>query len=148
MWLNLLQIEPGLGETELFYSILVSATNVGAMIGGIVSGFFSRSIPYWYLWAIALIFNTLAFIVHCLSYQGWLIMISRLLSGYFVGAIITLSFSYYTMSSEAYIKVKKELGKAADEKASFRLRNYLFSTMGIGYSVGFIIGSSKCTKLS
>ena len=121
--------------------MLLSATNFGAVIGGITSGFLVRSVPYWYLWASALVFHTVAFIIHCLSYQGWLIMISRLLAGYFVGAITTLSFAYFTMSSEAYVKVKKDLG---EEKASFRVRNYLFSTISIGFSAGLIIASGKC----
>ena len=54
-------------------------------------------------------------------------MISRLLTGYFVGAIITLSFTYCAVSSEVYVKVKNDLGKQMDDKSPFRLRDYLYS---------------------
>ena len=138
-----LQIEPGLGESELFYSLVLSATHLGAMIGGITSGFLVRSVPYWYLWAVPLTFNTIAFAIYSLSNQGWLIMISRLLTGYFLGANLTLGFSYLTTSSQAYRVVKKELGKEMDEKAVIRLRDYLFSAMNVGYSSGVLISSGE-----
>ena len=117
------------------------------MVGGITSGFLVRSVPYWFLLATALAFNIIAFIIYSLTYQGWLLIISRLLTGCFLGAILTLAFSYFTMSSQAYYKVKKELGKEIDEKSAFKLRNYLFATMSVSQTAGLLIGSGKYDTL-
>ena len=123
--------------------MLISATNFASLIGGIVSGFLVKSVPYWYLLLIALASHTVGFVLYCLSHQGWLMLISRLLSGFFVGSIVTLSFSYCTVSSEAYIKVKNDLGKKTEEKSSFQLRNYLFSALSFSHGAGVIISAGK-----
>ena len=139
-----IQIEPGLGESELFYSFLISALNVGGAIGGIASGSLVRFVPYWYLFLTALISHTVAFVIYCLSYQGWLMLISRILSGYFDGAIITLAFSYCTSSSEDYVKLRKDLGKKTNKKSSVELRNLLYGIVSFGYTFGIIISAGKC----
>ena len=138
-----IQIEPGLGESELFYSILISALNVGGAVGGIASGLLGRCVPYWYLFLTALISHTVAFVIYCLSYQGWLMMISRILSGYFDGAIITLAFNYCTRSSEEYVQLRKELGKKTDEKSSIQLRNLLFAVVSFGYTFGIMLSAGE-----
>jgi len=113
----------------------------GAAIGGIISGFLTRSIPYWYLWMISLVSHTVGYVIYCVAYQGWLIMVSRLMSGYFVGAVITLAFNYNTSSSETYTEIKRELGMEVGEKDAYRLRNQLYAFVSIGYSIGLVIGS-------
>ena len=123
--------------------MLISATNFGTLIGGFATGFLVRSVPYWYLFLVTLVSHTISYVLYSLSYQGWLMMISRLLSGVSVGAIITLTFGYCTTSSQAYIEVKKDLGKPTDDKSSFRLRNYLFSALSFGQGVGFVIAAGK-----
>ena len=70
-------------------------------------------------------------------------MISRVLSGYFDGAIITLAFNYLTRSSEEYIQLRKELGKKTDEKSSVQLRNLLYAITSFGYTFGIIISAGK-----
>ena len=70
-------------------------------------------------------------------------MISRLLSGYFVGSSVASSYSYCTISSEAYVKLKNDLGKRTDEKSSFLLRNYLFSALSLAHGTGVIISAGK-----
>ena len=123
--------------------MLISSVNFASLIGGVISGLLMRSVPYWHLLLIALVSHTVGFVLYCLSYQGWLMMIARLLSGYFVGAIVTLSFGYCTVSSEAYVKVRSDLGKQTDEKSSFRIRNYLFSALSLSHGVGVVISAGK-----
>ena len=133
-----MQIEPGLGESELFYSLLISATNVGTIIGGLVCGFLVRIVPYWYLWAVSLVAHTISYVMYCVVHQGWLMMISRLLAGYFAGAILTLGFSYFTDTSVLYVE---ELTGAKTE--SERVRNYLFATFSFSMNLGFLLGPGK-----
>ena len=123
--------------------MLIAATNFGGLIGGLGSGFLVRSVPYWYLFLITLVCHRVGFVLYCLSHHGWLMMISRLISGYFIGSIITLTFSYCTVSSEPYAKVKNDLGEQTDENLTFRIRNYLFSAKSFGHGAGVIIAAGK-----
>ncbi|XP_064385763.1 uncharacterized protein LOC135334489 [Halichondria panicea] len=129
------KIEPGLGESELFYSLLISATNVGAIIGGLVCGFLVGIVPYWYLWAVSLVAHTISYVMYCVVHQGWLMMISRLLAGYFAGATLTLGFSYFTDTSVLY--VEKLTGAKTESE---RVRNYLFATFSFSMNLGFLLG--------
>ncbi|XP_064395488.1 uncharacterized protein LOC135342628 isoform X1 [Halichondria panicea] len=135
------KLEPGLGETETFYSLLIAGFEFGGMVGGFVSGVLVGYVPYWYLWAITFVTHILSYIIYCVVSQGWLIMISRLLAGYILGSLVTLSFAYFSSSSEEYVETQKKLGIKTDEKSVEKTRNMLFVTIAFGYSTGFIIGS-------
>ena len=137
-----MQIEPGLGESELFYSLLISATNVGTIIGGLVCGFLVRIVPYWYLWAVSLVAHTISYVMYCVVHQGWLMMISRLLAGYFAGAILTLGFSYFTDTSVLYVEELNRMRMGAKTESE-RVRNYLFATFSFSINLGFILGPGK-----
>ncbi len=136
----MLQLEPGLGETEEFYSFLIAGFEFGGMVGGFLSGILVGYVPYWYLWAIAIVTHILGYIIYCVTTQGWLIMISRLLSGYILGAIVTLCFAYFTSSSEEYVEAQKKCGIKTDENSVQKAKNMRFVTFAFGYSSGFIIG--------
>ena len=133
-------MEPGLGESELFYSLLVSGFNLGSVIGGIANGLLSKCVPQWYLWMFMLLAHTSGYIIYALASDGWLIMLSKIMSGYFLGADLTLGFSYLSVTSVQYIKVQEERGIKVDEKSAFKLRNTLFAMNGIAFSIGYFIG--------
>ena len=137
-----MQIEPGLGESELFYSLLISGTNVGTIIGGLVCGFLMRIVPYWYLWAVSLVAHTISYVMYCVVHQGWLMMISRLLAGYFAGATLTLGFSYFTDTSVLYVEELNRMRTGAKTESE-RVRNYLFATFSVSMNLGFILGPGK-----
>ncbi len=137
-----MKVEAGLGESEFFYSLLISAINFGAAFGGLTNGFLIRIIPYWYLWAVALVAQTVSYVIYCVALQSWLMVISRLLAGYFIGSITTIGFSYFTDTSVLYTEELKKLERDI-KQADFRVRNYLFATFNIGLSIGLIIGSGK-----
>ena len=116
------------------------------MIGGFLSGILVGYVPYWYLWAIAIVTHILGYIIYCVTTQSWLIMISRLLAGYILGAIVTLCFAYFSSSSEEYVEAQKKCGIKTDENSVQRARNIRFVTFAFGYSSGFIIGPGEHTR--
>ena len=133
-------MEPGLGESELFYSLLISGFNLGSVIGGIANGLLSKCVPQWYLWMFMLLAHTSGYIIYALASNGWLIMLSKIMSGYFLGAVLNLGFSYLSVTSVQYIKLQEERGIEVDEKSAFKLRNTLFAMNGIALSIGYFIG--------
>ncbi len=113
----------------------------GAIVGGLVCGFLVETIPHWYLWIIALVTHIIGYIIYSLASQGWLIIISRLLAGYFLGAIITLYFSYFASSSLTYVETQRKLGIETNENSKEKLKNLGFTLMSFGYTTGFVLGS-------
>ena len=96
------QIEPGLGESEAFYSLVVMVFNFGGLVGALSAGFLIKFLPYWYLLFASLLLHTFGYILYAVSTQGWLIVISKLLSGVFVGMEMTIILAYFAQKSVIY----------------------------------------------
>ncbi len=105
-----------------------------------MSGFLLESIPYWYLWAITLLTHVLGYTIYSVASQSWLIMISRLLAGYFLGGLITLSYTYIAKSSETYVEEQRRLGIETNENSKEKVKNLVFTSLMFGYSIGFLMG--------
>lgn len=133
-----LQIEPGLGQSESFYSWVITLFNVGALIGGFGTGCLVKFIPYWYLFLVSLVLHTIGYVLYAISYEGWLIMMSKVLSGFFIGAELTLALSYFAESSIDYETAMKKLGKPVD--SSETVRNNLFALHNVGVNIGYFLG--------
>ena len=118
--------------------------NLGSLTGAILTGFLLLCIPYWYLILLGLILHTTGYILYAVTYVGWVIIISKFISGYFLGAQITLALSYASKSSLEYVEVQREMGKKSDESTAVRVRNYIFTLQSIGISLGFLLGPGKC----
>ncbi len=84
-----------------------------------------------------LTFHTIGYLIYALASEGWLIILSKLLSGYFLGADLTIGFSYLSKTSIMYSDVQKERGVIVNDKS---LRNTLFALNGISFSVGYFLG--------
>ena len=132
-----LQIEPGLGESELFYSWVIALFNIGALFGAVGSGLLIKYIPYWHLILLTLLTHTVGYILYAISNQGWVIMISKLLSGVYIGGEMTLALSYFAESSVEYENIMLKLGK---DKKSGSIRRKLFAWHNVGVGVGYFIG--------
>lgn len=103
-----------------------------------------KFIPYWYLVLVSLVLHTIGYILYAISNEGWLIMTSKLLSGFFIGAELTLALSYFAESSIDYQAAMKELGKPVESSES--VRNSLFALHNIGVNIGYFLGPGKyCT---
>ncbi len=109
------------------------------MVGALVTGFLIETIPYWYLWNTALLFHILGYVIYSVASQNWLIMISRLLAGWYLGAYVTLGFSYFTTSSKIYVEAQKRLGIETNENSEEKVKNFGFTLMSFGYSAGFVL---------
>ena len=135
---NFLQVEPGLGESEAFYSWVITVFNVGAILGSLSGGLLLKWVPYWHLLLGSLVFHTLGYILYAVASTGWLIMLSKLLSGIFIGAEMTLALAYFGESNSSYKTAIKELGKE-DGKAT-RVKHQLFALHSVGINIGYVFG--------
>lgn len=139
----LLQVEAGLGESELFYSLIIAFMYVGSVAGGFSAAFLVKFIPYWYLFIFFISFHVLGFILYATATQGLMLILAMTLIGLFNGGEVTLVFNYATDASSVYVETLKEKGKRfeCDKTKAVQIRNYLYAIHSFGYSVGFGIGS-------
>ena len=134
---SIIQIQPGLGESELFYSWVIALFNIGALVGAVGSGFLVKHIPYWHLVLGNLLMHTIGYILYAISQDGVVIMVSKFLSGIFIGGEMTLALSYFAESSVAYEKIYSQLGRKTDAGT---IRRSLFAWHNVGVGIGYIIG--------
>ena len=70
-------------------------------------------------------------------------MVAMFLVGLFLGAEITLDFSYATDMSVEYVELLKEKGEKfeCEKSKSVKIRNYLYAGHSIGYGIGFCVAT-------
>lgn len=105
------QFEPGLGVNENVYAWSVSVNDIGGFLGGLLGGVLASTVPYWYGFLIALIFNVAGFLIYGTARAGWMIILARLLIGTFSGLQRSLVYAYIGVSYQLYVKMKQHSGK-------------------------------------
>ncbi len=140
-----MQVEGGLGQSELFYSLAIGTQNFGSMFGSIICGILVRYVPFLFLFVTAVCLHIVGYILYGLSTQGWMLLIGEFLVGYYLGAQGTLSYSYVAETSVTYEELlsKNEGHIEVDKKREVKLRNFLFTLKTVGNSVGSFVGSGK-----
>ena len=140
-----MQLEPGLGESEEFYSWALASLNVGAVIGAFSSGILVKALPYWYLFLISLILHTVGYVIYAFATSGWHVMLSKLLSGLFIGTELTLGLIYISESNADYKATLKRLGE--DDRKANHVKHRLFALHTAGFIIGDVIGTGISTEL-
>ena len=104
--------------------------------------------PYWYLFVTAVCTQILGYAICGLATQGWHVLLSQILVGYFVGAFSTLSLSYANDSSTTYAKVITRETHEVDEEYRVRIRDFLYTLINtaamFGYYVGLTVNFQAC----
>ena len=144
-----MQVEPGLGKSELFYSLVVGSLQFSSIIGGFLSAILIKWIPYWYQFIFFLCTHILGFVLYGTATQGWVLLPAMLLVGFYLGAEVTLGFNYATDMSVKYVELLKDSGETfdCDKTKAVKVRNFLYALHTVGYSTGFVIGTGKSIGL-
>ncbi len=140
------EAEPGLGMSELFYSVLMTSFFGGEVVGGLIPGFLVSCIPHWYQFLFAISLHTIGYVLYGVATNGWVLMVGMFLAGYYLGAQITLSMTYATELSVNYVNLLE--GKNTKEDFDYqtkvvRTRNFLYAIHSIGFSIGYTAGPCK-----
>ena len=139
-------MEPGLGESEVFYSSVIAVFNIGAALGAFSSGVLIKFIPYWHVILSSLILHTLGYVLYATATSGWVVMLSKLMSGTFNGTQMTLSLAYISQSIAVYDEALKQLVEEDDKKAA-RIKHRLFAFLSFAYSFGALLGTGMYIEL-
>ena len=81
--------------------------------------------------------------------HGWHLLVSQALVGYFIGAQVTLSFSYANDSSATYAELIRERDNLdkVDEVHRTRIRDLLYTLITVGNVLGYYVGPGKFAYL-
>ena len=133
-------IEPGLEQSETFYSITYVVLFAGYSVSAVSVGLLFNHIPTWHLLFASTLCHTIGYLIYALAINGWMMIVARALAGLQLGAVESLIFSYYSLSFIKYTENLKKIG-IFDEKKDHRAKGYLFSTSNLGSILGYAFGS-------
>ena len=108
-----------------------------------LTGFLVSCVPYWYLFITAVGSHILGYTVYGVATQGWHLIVSQALAGYFIGSQFTVGYSYASDSSIVYTEVvRKEQGEIKKDYR-IQLRDSLYTLISVGQVLGYFVGPGK-----
>ena len=139
---SLQNIEPGLEQSETFYSLTYVVMFSTYTIAAVGAGLLFNHVPTRYMFIFSTLSDTLGYLLYALATNGWMMILARGLAGAQLGTCTSLVFAYSSLSFEMYTENLKILGKYEEKKAE-RVKGYVFSLFIVGNSLGFAIGIGK-----
>ena len=88
---------------------------------------------------------TIGWTLYATAVDGWMILLSRLLIGTFIGIHYTLTYAYFGERFEDYVAAQKELDNYGKRQAS--VKDVLFALHGIAMYLAYIVGLGKLNRL-
>lgn len=137
-----IQIHHGLGKSEFFYSWTVTAYSIGEVAFAPLAGYATVCIPYWYILMIGIAFHIVGFVLYSLSTNGWMVLLSRVLSGAFAGIIETIAYSYISEKESDYEAAHAEVYKSKKPKP-MRIKEYVYSYLTVAITISYLLGPGK-----
>jgi MFS family permease len=135
-------IEPGLEQSETFYSLTYVVLFSTYTIAAVSTGLLFNHVPTWYLFMFSTLSHTLGYLLYALATNGWMMIVARVLAGLQLGSSTSLVFAYCSVSFEKYTENLKILGKY-EKKEAERVKGYIFSLFIVGNMLGYAIGIGK-----
>ena len=135
-----LQIEAGLGLSESFYHVAISAFSIGELLGAMTASIVSSRIPLWYSTMAALLCHITGFVVYAMATSGWMMIVARVLSGTFIGLQTVLVLTYFGMSYQHYLEVLGPEERTKEEGKTTRVKDTLFAFYSFSANMGTLIG--------
>lgn len=127
--------------SEDVYTWSVSVNNLGGFLGGLSGGILASTVPYWYSFLLALLFNAIGFLIYATAHHGWVIIVARLLAGVFSGLQHSLVYAYIGVSYQNYVEILKHTGKKVQPTKYCRVKDIIFSLYTISTSGGYFLGA-------
>ena len=144
-----LQIEAGLGLSEDFYHVAISAFSIGELLGAMTASVVSSRIPLWYNTMAALLCHITGFVVYATATSGWMIVLARILSGAYIGLLTVILLAYFGVSYQHYLEVLGPEGRTKEEGKTTRVKDTLFALYCAAGNMGTLIGPgliTECTR--
>ena len=140
-----LQIEAGLGLSESFYHVAISAFSIGEFLGAMTASIISGRVSLWYNTMAGLLCYITGFVVYATATSGWMIVLARILSGAYVGLQTVILLAYFGMSYQHYLEVLGPEERTKEEGKTTRVKDTLFALYCTAGNMGALIGPGLIT---
>ena len=85
--------------------------------------------------------HTFGYLLYSLSTSGWMILLSRLLTGAFAGVIETLAYSYISERESDYEAAHAKVSEANNVKVKpMRIKEYMYAFLTVSITLSYLIG--------
>lgn len=135
-------IEPGLEQSEVFYSVSYVVLFVGYAVSAVGVGLLFNLVPTWYLFFLSSLSLTFGYLLYALATNGWMMLLARGLAGVQLGIVESAAFPYFSITYQLYVDYLKKLGKY-DKLSARRTKGWIFSIYIVGSSLGYLNGVGK-----
>ena len=130
---------PGLGESELIYAWAITSFSIGEICGAPFAGLLIKQFPYIVTPLLASLIFAIGGVIYSLATAGWIVIISRLLSGFASTMGEVFQTSYIGEVGTQVEEFKKKGGKKSHLKDVLYVL-FAFTTNG---GVVFALGKSN-----
>ena len=135
-----IQIDAGLGLSERFYHVAISAFSIGQLLGAMTASIVSSRVPLWYSTMAGLLCHITGFAVYAMATSGWMMIVARILSGMLVGMQRVPSLAYFGVSYLHYLEVLEPEERTKEEGKTTRVKDTLFALYAVSENMGHLIG--------
>ena len=135
-----MQLESGLGLSEPLYALSITLYFLGEFIGALATGLLLQIVPHWYIALTGLLLHTLGYVMYAVTTEGWMLMLSKMLSGSFLGVILTQVPTYFSLTNDVYVAAQKELNQ---DVKNTQVKDILLAFFAFILALGFLIGIGK-----
>ena len=97
-----------------------------------------KFLPYGYVILSSVFLHTVGYVLYAITNTSWLLILSRILSGLYIGVEPSCSLTYIIESSAIYQQATQELGE--DNLKANHVKYRLIALHYFGYCFGAILG--------
>ena len=132
-------MQPGLGQSELFYAWAVTLYSLGEFIGAIGAGFITKFLPYRLSFPLGIAMCPLGYLLYSLATaaHAWVVLIARMCIGINAGLMLVLITTYL---SETATKVRKSMPQSHKDSS---LKDKLFVCYSLVSSFSYLIAPGE-----
>ena len=131
-----LQIRPGLGLDETFYSWAIAVYSIGELVTCLVFAMAAKYTSIKFLCCAKLGFLILGSVLYGSAHSGWMVIVGRFLQGSFLGAISFIMRVYLGETANLAIKLKCEDPKKSQIKNTLFVVGFGMGTLSVGVGPG------------
>lgn len=124
---------------------MIATASIGEVISAVLVGFAVKWIPYWHLLLVGILMHTVSSLLYATAMNGWMMAVSELLSGAYVGIVETVAFAYIDARAASYerahatMQQQYELGENKRLKKS-RIKQKGYAVITFTEAVSFLAG--------
>ena len=125
------------------YALGFTLFNVGELVGALGTGLLVQFIPYSYISFIGLVIHILSYILYGMASQGWMLLLSRPISGLFIGSSLALAPTYFSETHELYLAALRQHGEEPEKRKRVQIKDVLYAFHALVMAGGFLLGTGE-----